>query len=334
MTAYVLLNPRSGGGRVAEHHLESRVRDAGARPYVLKPGDDVEALARRAAGDGATALGIAGGDGSLGPVAGVAIERDLPLLVLPAGTLNHFARDAGLNTDDPGDALRALHGGREKRVDAGELNGAHTFLNVVSLGLYAAMVADPDYRHAKGKIARERLADALAHGPQPMFAVGLPDGSALRDVLVMLISNNPYEFPRLRWDAERFRLNSGELGLSAIALPPGEARHRREALAEVVLRGRDRSEFWRAWPAPSWRQDFEGGRVRVARDGEPLTVDSPLRVRIRPGALRLLVPAGVPDVRSRDSRVASRHSAAFAWHALRRWLRVTRQRRPGDRAAR
>lgn len=332
MTAYVLLNPRSGGGRVAEHHLESRARDAGARPYVLKPGEDVEALARQAADDGATALCIAGGDGSLGPVAGVAIERDLPMLVLPAGTLNHFARDAGLDTDDPGDALRALRGGREKRVDAGSLNDTHTFLNVVSLGLYAAMVADPHYRYAKGRVARERLEDALAHGPQPMFAVGLPDGSALHDVLVMLISNNPYEFPRLRWDAERFRLNSGELGLSAIALPPGEARHRRDALAGVVLRGRDRSEFWRAWTAESWTESFDGGRVRVARDGEPLTVDSPLRVRIRPGALRLLVPADVPDVRSRDPRVASRHSAAFAWHAMRRWLRVTRQGRPGRRA--
>jgi hypothetical protein len=66
--------------------------------------------------------------------------------------------------------------------------------------------------------------------------------------------------------------------------------------------------------------------VPVALDVEPLTVRTPVRFRIRPGALRLLVGTDVPDERSRDPRVASRHSASFAWHALRRWIRVTRSR--------
>jgi diacylglycerol kinase family enzyme len=325
MTAFIILNPRSGGGRVGEHDLDARARAAGAETHVMSPGDDPAAIAGTAADAGATVLGMAGGDGSLGRVARVAVQRDLPFLCLPAGTLNHFARDAGLDTDLPADALRALTGGREKRVDVGELNEAYTFLNVVSLGLYAAMVADPEYRHAKARVARDRLEAALAHGQHPAFQVTLPDGTVLNDVLSMLVSNNPYEFPRLRWNAERFRLDRGLLGLSATAPPPGEMRRRRGALAAAVLRGLDRSGYWHEWTGAAWVQDFDGADdVPVALDGEPLRVRTPVRFRIRPRALRLLVPAEVPDERARDPRVASRHSAAYGWHTLRRWVRVTR----------
>jgi hypothetical protein len=135
----------------------------------------------------------------------------------------------------------------------------------------------------------------------------------------------------MRWDAERFRMDTGVLGLSAVALPPGEARRRREALATTVLRGRDRSEFWRDWQSPDWTQHIDGdGPVPIALDGETLEVPAPLTFHVRPRALRLLVPADVPDTRPRDAPVASRQSAAFAWHALHRWIRVTRSGSRGD----
>jgi len=323
MDAFIILNPRSGGGRVGEYDLEARARAAGAQTHVLGRHDDLTALAERAADAGAAVLGMAGGDGSLAVVARVAMRRDLPFLCLPAGTLNHFARDAGLDIENPPDALRALSDGREKRIDVGEVNDSHTFLNVVSLGLYATMVADPAYRHAKGRVARERLAAALAGGLHPRFDVRLPDGSVLPDALVLLVSNNPYQFARLRWNAERFRLDSGRLGVAAIAVPPVGSRRRGDALARVILRGRDRSEFWRDWTATEWSQEVSGP-VPVAMDGESLTLTGPVRLRIRPRALRLLVPRDVPDERPPDGRVASRHSATYAWRSLRRWIRVTR----------
>jgi diacylglycerol kinase family enzyme len=325
MAAFIILNPKSGGGRVAEFDLDGRARAAGAQTHVLEPGDDLAAIASKAADDGAAVLGIAGGDGSLAVVARVAMERDLPFLCLPAGTLNHFARDAGLDIEDPPDALRALTDGREKRIDVGELNDSHTFLNVVSLGVYAAMVADPTYRYAKGRVARGHLEAALAGALHPRLDVCLPDGSVLRDALVLLISNNPFQFARMRWNAERFRLDRGVLGLAAIALPPGEYRRRRDALAQIVLRGRDRSEFWREWTAVEWEQDFGAADepIPVALDGESLILDGPVRVRIRSRALRLLVPRDVPDERSRRSRVASPHSVTYAWRLWRRWIRVT-----------
>ena len=72
---------------------------------VLADGDELAELAREA---DAEVLGMAGGDGSLGAVAEVAIERDLPFVCVPWGTRNHFASDVGLGSDDPLNTLTAF----------------------------------------------------------------------------------------------------------------------------------------------------------------------------------------------------------------------------------
>ena len=69
---------------------------------------DVGELARTAVADGADLLGVAGGDGTQALVAGIAAEHDVPLLVISAGTRNHFALDLGLDREDPSRCLDAL----------------------------------------------------------------------------------------------------------------------------------------------------------------------------------------------------------------------------------
>ena len=64
-------------------------------------------------------LGVAGGDGTQALVAGICAEHDIPLLVISAGTRNHFALDLGLDRDDPSTCLQALTDGEEVRVDLG-----------------------------------------------------------------------------------------------------------------------------------------------------------------------------------------------------------------------
>src|SRR6476661_7827528 len=105
----LFINPRSGDGGAEE--LVEAARGLGITTRVLTQGDDLEQLARDA--DDAV-LAMAGGDGSLGVVAGVAIERDLPFACIPFGTRNHFARDVGLDRNDPLAALHAF-GGDERR---------------------------------------------------------------------------------------------------------------------------------------------------------------------------------------------------------------------------
>src|SRR5690348_13950758 len=131
MAGLLLINPRAGSSRgpsAAELCAEAERRGIEAR--VLGEGDDAVALARDA---DAESLGAAGGDGSVAGVAAVAVERDLPFVCVPFGTRNHFARDLGLDPDDP---IAALDGfaGEERRVDVGRV-GERRFLNNVSLGL-------------------------------------------------------------------------------------------------------------------------------------------------------------------------------------------------------
>src|SRR3954447_213265 len=146
--ATFVMIPRSGDGAVARFGLTEAAERLGARVLLTDPEQDAEELARRAVEDGADLLGVAGGDGTVSTVAAVAVEADLPLLVVPAGTRNHFARDLGLDIRRPAAALAALRDGDRGRIDLGVVNG-RIFLNNVSLGLYAEALLTPGYREAK-----------------------------------------------------------------------------------------------------------------------------------------------------------------------------------------
>src|SRR3954468_22624749 len=99
---FVVMNPRSGGGKVARFGLQHRAEALGAEVALLdRPHTDVQQLAREALARGADLLGVAGGDGTQALVAQVAAEHDVPFLVISAGTRNHFALDLGLDREDP-----------------------------------------------------------------------------------------------------------------------------------------------------------------------------------------------------------------------------------------
>ncbi len=102
--------------------LTRAARERGIRVRVLEPGEDARHAALEAADYGAESLAVAGGDGTVAAVAGVAVERGLPLVVVPTGTLNHFARDLGLDLARPLRALDAIASDHHERcVDIGAL---------------------------------------------------------------------------------------------------------------------------------------------------------------------------------------------------------------------
>ena len=230
---------------------------------LLSEDDDAEALARAAPGP----LGVAGGDGSIAPVAGVAVEEDRPFVCIPFGTRNHFARDAGLDRDDPLAALDAFVDRRERRVDVGRV-GDRLFLNNVSLGLYATLVHRREHhRRRRDALARLRaLALTLKdRGHSNRFTV---DGRAV-EANVVLVANNPYTFELLSL-GERESLDEGRLHLY---VPHG--------LRRVTWDERSCTEL---------EIDAAGHRVEAAIDGEPERLETPLRFTIEPGALRLFLP--------------------------------------------
>jgi diacylglycerol kinase family enzyme len=207
-SSYLILNPASGNAASLLGSLTAAARELGIRIHMLEAGEDARHAALEAAKDGAESLAVAGGDGSVAAVAGVAVERDLPLVVVPTGTLNHFARDLGLDLAHPLHALDALYAGHERRIDVGMLNGRH-FINNVSLGVYAEMIADPGYRQDKLRVAQTKL-QALFFEPGPRRALRItpPEEAPLESVVAVVVSNNPYEFAR--WDrlGQRYRLDT------------------------------------------------------------------------------------------------------------------------------
>jgi hypothetical protein len=188
----LLMNPRSGGGKVVRFKLADEARRLGVEPVLVQEGDDVRALAQRAVSAGADVIGMAGGDGSQALVADVARSHDVAFVCVPAGTRNHFARDLGLDRDDVAGALAAFGEAVEKRIDLATVSG-RVFVNNASLGLYASIVQSGAYRDAKLGTTVDML-PALMGFDAPDFDLRFdgPDSQRQESADVLLVSNNPY----------------------------------------------------------------------------------------------------------------------------------------------
>ncbi len=214
----LIMNLKSGGGKAERFHLVDECRKRGIEPIVLGPDDDMLLLAEDAVARGADILGMAGGDGSQALVASVAARHDLPHVVVPAGTRNHFALDLGLDRDDVVGALDAFADGVDHPVDLATVNG-RIFVNNATLGLYAKIVQSPEYRNAKRQTAAAMLPDLL--GPD---APGLdlrftgPDGAERTSADVIMVSNNPYELHRFSGRGTREHLDRGALGIACASI--------------------------------------------------------------------------------------------------------------------
>lgn len=104
----MVTNPRSGGGKTARYGLVQHAQDMGAQVWTTSAEQEAASLARNPVQEGAQVLGVAGGDSTVSAVAAVAADTGRPLVVVPAGPRNRFARDLGLDLRDPGRALDAL----------------------------------------------------------------------------------------------------------------------------------------------------------------------------------------------------------------------------------
>jgi diacylglycerol kinase family enzyme len=285
-------NPRSGGGKAERYALPSEAWARGIEPVELRPGDDLEVLARAAVSRGADGLAMAGGDGSQAIVAAVAAEHHLPYACIPAGTRNHFALDLGVERDDVVGALDAFVDGGEHVVDLAEVNG-QVFVNNVSLGLYAEAVQREGYREAKVKTLLDVLPDVLGPDVLTRDEIGASgEGAGLRWTgrggqqnqagVAILVSNNRYRLGRVVGAGTRPRIDDGLLGIVVASAPrrhsPGEGRPR------VPLR---------EWSAPEFEVDADHPVV-AGIDGEAAVLSPPVRFRILPGVLRARIAKSHP----------------------------------------
>jgi diacylglycerol kinase family enzyme len=287
---FLIMNPRSGGGKVTRFGLKDKAEALGAEVALLEgPGPvDVGELARQAVADGADLLGVAGGDGTQALVAGIAAEHDIPLLVISAGTRNHFALDLGLDREDPSRCLDALGDGVELRVDLGVI-GDRPFVNNASFGAYAAVVQSPAYRNDKRGTTLDLLPGLLA-GHQGPRLVARAGSVTVEGPQAVLVSNNVYGMGDIAGLGRRARMDRGTLGVFAVTVT-----------SAVQAAGLVRGTQARGLTRLAGREvvvDADASQIPVGVDGEALLLDTPVRCTVQPAALRVRVPRdrpGVPD---------------------------------------
>ena len=287
---FMIMNPRSGGGKVGKFGLTDKAAALGAEVAMLEgPGTvDVAALALQAADRGADLLGVAGGDGTQALVAGIAAARDIPMMVISAGTRNHFALDLGLDRDNPASCLDALTDGVELRIDLG-LIGDRTFVNNASFGAYAEVVQSPAYRDDKVGTALQMLPDLLAGHGGAHLVVRVDGRVVLDGPQAVLVSNNPYETGDVAGLGRRARLDRGVLGVVGVTVETA-------AQAAGLLRGAQRSRSLTVLTAQEVVIEADAPQVPVGIDGESVLMPTPVRCTIRPLSLRVRVPRGRPGV--------------------------------------
>lgn len=239
---YLIVNPHSGPSAGPAARIEDLIlrefldRIPRAQVHTLADDDDAEALLTEAARSGRyTALGAAGGDGTLGVAAAVAADHDIPFFVAPHGTFNHFAKALGI--DGAADALIALRGGLGRAVSLAEVRVADTrvpMLNTFSTGVYPELVDRRD--HALHRLPKPVAALAagvteLTRARRTRWTV---DGEPVT-ALTLFVGNGDYGEPGAPVPGRRvpgshtldgWLLGAGTTGAGWTVRVPGVARRR------------------------------------------------------------------------------------------------------------
>jgi diacylglycerol kinase family enzyme len=180
--------------------------------------------------------------------------------------------------------------------------GNRIFLNNISFGLYADIISRPEYRNSKAAVTEQTLR-ALAGSERSTYPLHFKDahGARQEEAAQVLVGVNRYETVKLLELGERKRLDGGLLHV--IVVPE---------LSQNPMANLRKTE----WTATSFKVSDPSGWVKAGIDGESVRLRSPVTVRIRPKALRLLVPA--EGVRTRPIKPMSREAAQTLWALMTR----------------
>jgi diacylglycerol kinase family enzyme len=293
----VIINETSGviPRRDAGEEIQSLFAAAGApvRLERVRHGGDLAARARQAAGRG-DVLVAAGGDGTVGTVAGVAVEANATFGVLPLGTLNHFAKDTGIPLV-LSQAVQTIVDGRVHDVDVGELNG-RIFINNSSLGIYPRMVweRNAEQREGRGKWVAFTIAMLRTWWSYRSLVARMSIDRQPRVVRTpfIFVGNNEYEAEGFQLGA-RSAVDRGRLSL-IVAPECGRFEILTLPLRALANRLTADAKFER-FVAEEVTIELARHRVSLALDGELAIMRPPLHFQVRRAALHLIVPHRTPS---------------------------------------
>jgi diacylglycerol kinase family enzyme len=275
----VLVNPTSGPGPSSAGEVREAFR---GHRVVECAADELEETAKRALDDRPGFLAVAGGDGSIRAVASLLAGSGIPMVPVPTGTRNHFARELGIDTVA---AAAAAVGGERRAVDLAEVNGER-FVNNSSIGFYASLVRERDEHERRWPAAIANVTAAWAQARKGhRFRVDV-DGHPYRAWLVF-IGNGCYG-EGLSDLIHRDRLDAGLLDIRVLRADAVLARTR---TVTSLLAGRlAESPLLVQREGAEAVVDLRRSTVEVALDGEVVPLRPPLHYRSLPGALTVLMP--------------------------------------------
>lgn len=292
----IVLNPASGPTRRPRlrEEIEELFREAGlgARIRELAQPWDIAAAVRESLDERPDAVVVGGGDGTISAAASVLAGTPTPMGVLPLGTLNHFARDAGIPFDLQ-KAVQTLAAGHTRCVDVGRVND-RIFVNNSSIGVYPSFVESRERFRAAGRSKWVSLALATAEvlRRDGEVKIRLQDNRTrvLARTPFVFVGNNEYHVEGFKLGG-RTRLDEGRL--HAYFAPPARTRDLPALFAHSVFGFAHRGHRLETMSGPELRVDTPLTRIiNVACDGEVLTLTTPLHYESWPGALTLIAPPG------------------------------------------
>ena len=296
MPGIVFVNPRSGREQTGDEDVAAHFP---AHAVVECEVGDLPGRIEEAVSDKVDFVAVAGGDGTIRAAAQVLAETGVPLLPVPAGTRNHFAREVGI--EDLKAAARAAHDARVRHVDLGEVNGQR-FVNNSSIGIYPRIVVTREAHERwwpKGAATVAAAWEQLRHGGRFRITV---DGRTYRAWMVF-VGNGRYGEGLLRLNQrESLDENVLDFRLARADSPLARARIVFALVAGVL----DRSPLLVQREAHKPELDLDRDVVEVALDGEVERLAAPLRYRSLPGALSVLVPAGTGEEAGDGAKIAER----------------------------
>ena len=234
---------------------------------------------------------LAAGDGTCAAIAGVLTDCDVTLTPLPGGTMNAFSRDLGFDADLLA-AIAQIPDTKARNVDIAYAN-EFPFLNNVVFGAYTSVAESREHlRNAKGVgeilDSITEIAGTIVHAGTERYKV-VVDG--IREHILtntLMVANNLYDGADMLRPT-RARLNEGRLG--CYLAKSKTSIDFLTVLLEAVTGKLTDSELIAAHSCVSCRIESSSGILEISIDGEANELSSPVDIRIKPKALRILAPA-------------------------------------------
>lgn len=307
----LFVNPSSGRakrGQELSTFLQAAASNPDLRVHLLRKSDNIHHLVKYAIQEGVEVIGVAGGDGTTNSVASALIGTDIPLVVVPFGTLNHFARDIGV-TGSAEEALQLFVEGTNKTIDVGVVND-HYFLNNSSVGLYPSLVKQREEHEQKlGKWLAYGLAAWKVLRQPWLLHVKFNTEGQTHDIKtgIIFFSNNRVNMSPLE-AGHRPRLD-GQI-LDTFVVKASSFLELIRVAASFLRNKLDQSPLVTRSEICEATVYTRRHHIRVACDGEVYSLRSPLNYKVLSGGLTVRVPLESNlDAGQEEAQASSREEA-------------------------